>query len=189
MKHRRKLWGFILYSMLLICIAGLNEKFDLVLVPVKNELIDRQIDFITISTVFAGFSFTTLGLLLGLSSEKLIELIKNTDIMIKKVSRIIQSIIFFIASVTVSLILILGIEYKVFLEPEKLKRVEEFLYVMNIGYLIGGIGLFVFSVYELYDLVKRIYQYNNVQRKKEINEIKEDLKKLGNREENSIFED
>lgn len=189
MKHRRKLWGFILYSMLLICIAGLNEKFDLVLVPVKNELIDRQIDFITISTVFAGFSFTTLGLLLGLSSEKLIELIKNTDIMIKKVSRIIQSIIFFIASVTVSLILILGIEYKVFLEPEKLKRVEEFLYVMNIGYLIGGIGLFVFSVYELYDLVKKIYQYNNVQRKKEINEIKEDLKKLGNREENSIFED
>lgn len=189
MKSKKKIIIFSIYSFFIAGIAVLNIKYHFILTPKDKELIDRQIDLITISTVFAGFSFTTLGLLLGLSSEKLIELIKNTSIMIKKVGRITESIIFFIASVILSLIMMLGLERKIFTEQKELENSETFLYVMCIGYLIAGVCLFVYSVYELYDLIKRIYRYNNQENKKNIVKVKKELKQLRDKEENSIYDD
>lgn len=155
----------IIYSFSLLVIAVVNIKLKLIVIPSTEEMISRQIDYITISTVFAGFSFTALGLLLGLSSEKLIEKIKNTNIILDKVNRIIGSIVYFILSVIASLFFVLGLNSVLASDKYMQIIVDSILYVFSVGYLVGGLVCFVYAVYELYDLIKRIYGYN----KKEIN--------------------
>lgn len=160
MKKNKRIVTIVIYSILLFVIAILNVKLGYITIPTVGEMVDRQIDFITISTVFAGFSFTALGLLLGMSSEKLIELIKNTSMIFDKVGRIITSIICFIMSVVVSLYFVLGFNVSLIEDVIILELVNKILYIIGVGYLIGGIAYFVYAVYELYDLLKRIYQYN-----------------------------
>ena len=166
MKQKKTVITVLIFSLLLLIIAGINIKINIIMIPTVNEMISRQIDYITISTVFSGFSFTALGLLLGLSSEKLIEKIKNTNIIMDKVGRIITSIIFFILSVVISLFFVLGLDRSLISNPIVLSVVDRLLYVISVGYLIGGIAYFIYAVYELYDLIKRIYSYN----KKETNQ-------------------
>lgn len=155
----------IIYSISLLIIGVVNIKLKFIAVPSTADMIPRQIDYITISTVFAGFSFTALGLLLGLSSEKLIEKIKNTNIILDKVNRIIGSIVYFILSVIASLFFVLGLNSVLTSNKYILTIVDSILYIFSVGYLVGGIVCFIYAVYELYDLIKRIYSYN----KKEIN--------------------
>lgn len=160
MKQKKKIVMVVAYSILLLIISSVNIKLKFITIPTSKEMISRQIDYITISTVFAGFSFTALGLLLGLSSEKLIEKIKNTNIIMDKVGRIISSIVFFILSVAVSLFFVLGLNSSLISNTNALSAANNILYVLSVGYLIGGIAYFIYAVYELYDLVKRIYGYN-----------------------------
>lgn len=189
MKPKRKVVKIVAYSILLLIIAGVNIKLNFVAIPPSEEMISRQIDYITISTVFAGFSFTALGLLLGLSSEKLIERIKNTNIIMDKVGRIISSIVFFILSVAVSLFFVLGLNNSLISNVDVLLVIDSMLYVLGIGYLIGGIAYFIYAVYELYDLVKRIYGYNKTETTQRIAIAKAELevtrKKMRNEEENN----
>ena len=98
MKQKKKIVTIIIWTILLLLLAYINQKYAIIMMPSDEDLISRNIDLITINTVFVGFSFTALGLLLGLSSETLIEKIKNTNIIMHKVGRIINSIIFFILS-------------------------------------------------------------------------------------------
>lgn len=168
MKQKKRMMFFGAYSVLLLLIAGVNIKLNFIAIPSYNEMISRQIDYITISTVFAGFSFTALGLLLGLSSEKLIEKIKNTDIIMNKMERLISSIVAFILSVAVSLVFVLGLDISLINNENILLVADSLLYVFGLGYLIGGIVYFVYAVYELYDLIKRVYGYNKIETTKKI---------------------
>ena len=177
MKKKRRITIIVIYSILLLVIAILNIKFEYITIPMQIEMVDRQIDFVTISTVFAGFSFTALGLLLGMSSEKLIELIKNTSIIFMKVSRIIISIVFFILSVVVSLYFILGLNSSLINDAKILEVTNSILYVIGVGYLIGGIAYFVYAVFELYDLLKRIYEYNTRDIQEQIKLAEKELKR------------
>lgn len=177
MKHKKRITVIVVVSLILVMIALLNIKFSYISVPDSNSMSDRQIDFITISTVFAGFSFTALGLLLGLSSEKLIERIKNTSIIAGKVNRIITSIIFFILSVVISLFFVLGINESIFGNTSLLDGANRFIYVIGVGYLISGIAYFVYSVYELYDLIKRVYSFNRSNTSSQIQKAKEEMEK------------
>lgn len=188
MKQKKKVVTVVAYSILLLVIAGVNIKLNYITIPSSEEMISRQIDYITISTVFAGFSFTALGLLLGLASEKLIEKIKNTNIIMDKVRRIISSIAFFILSVAVSLFFVLGLNNSLIGNADVLLVVNSMLYVLSVGYMIVGIAYFIYAVYELYDLVKRIYAYNRKETSKKISTAKAELeatrKKMRDAEEN-----
>lgn len=73
MKQKKKVVTVVAVLFMLLVNCGVNIKLNFITIPSLEEMASRQIDYITISTVFAGFSFTALGLLLGLSSEKLIE--------------------------------------------------------------------------------------------------------------------
>ena len=68
MKQKKKVVTVVAYSILLLVIAGVNIKLNFITIPSSEEMASRQIDYITISTVFAGFSFTALGLLPGIIS-------------------------------------------------------------------------------------------------------------------------
>lgn len=175
MKTERKMAPVLIVSILLLIVAGLNIKWDFIAIPGAEEMISRQIDYITISTVFAGFAFTALGLILGLSSEQLIEKIKNTSIIMDKVSRMIWSIAFFILSVVVSLIFVLAPNSFTSCSENIITIINDILYVLGVGYMIVGIGYFVYSVYELYDLLKRIYGYNQNATNKKISVAKEQM--------------
>ncbi len=168
MKIKKKAVIIIKYLLLLLCVAGFNIKYNFILIPTDEDMIQRQMDFITVSTVFAGFSFTALGMLLGLSSEKLIELIKNTNIIVNKADRIILSIAFFILSVVASLILVLGLDKSIIKNATMLNVLDNYIYILGIGFLIVGIVYFVYSVYELADLIKRVYSFNSQEINKKI---------------------
>lgn len=175
MKQMKRITIIVIASLLLIVLAFLNIKFSFIIIPDSNDMSSRQIDFITIGTVFVGFSFTALGLLLGLSSEKLIERIKSTSIITNKVNRIITSIIFFVLSVVISLFFILGLNVSMFEKTSFFDKVNSFFYVIGVGYLILGIIYFSYSVYELYDLIKRVYDYNQSNVNIQINKAKEEM--------------
>lgn len=180
MKNRIKVMS-IIWPLLIIFISLLNIKYKFIAIPNSEEMVDRQIAFTTISTVFAGFSFTALGLLLGLSSEKLIDRIKNTSIVMDKVKKILISIVYFIVAVVVSLFFILGLDEAIFINDNIYEVGTSFIYVFGVGSMIVGIGYFIFCVYELYDLVKRIYNYNkdsNKQLKSAMEEVENSQKKL-----------
>lgn len=188
MKQRKRVIVILFFSFILIILALLNTKFLFISVPSSKEMSDRQVDFITISTVFAGFSFTALGMLLGLSSEKLIEMIRNTSIITSKVSRIITSIIFFILSVMISMFFILGLNDSIFGNTSYFNNANCFIYVLGIGYLILGIIYFICSVYELYDLISKIYYFNNKNVSNQISKAKEEMKNCNKKLENVTYD-
>ncbi len=161
----------------MLVIAGLiNTKFSVIIVPEPDKIVQRQIDFITINTVFAGFSFTALGLLLGMSSEKLIEKIKNTSIIMQRVQRVVNSVILFILSVACSLVVVLGLNQIGIVSQAIQLYIDNIVYVLSVGYMIAGIVFFVWSVYDLFDLIKRVYVYNHSISQKKIEKAKQQLK-------------
>lgn len=177
MKQKKIMIQLLVITVVLMVIGIINVLMKVINVPINN-MVDRQVDYITISTVFAGFSFTALGLLLGMSSEKLIEKVKKTSIIPRKVSKIIASIMFFVASVFVSLVYVLGLA-DIILKIDKIGiAVYEILYIVGIGYMIIGIVYFVVSVFELSDLIKRVYDYNSNENNKQLNSAKEQLSKM-----------
>ncbi len=177
MKNRKRIIVIVGVTILLAIVAYMNKRAGFIYIPDDANMPDRQIDYITISTVFVGFAFTSLGLLLGLSGEKLIVKIKNTSIILDKVDRIITSIVFFILSFALSLYFVLGVNGAIFTDQGAYETATNILYIICVGYLICGVLYFVFSVYELYDLIKRIFGINNRKVKDQIQEANEKMKK------------
>ena len=189
MGQKKRLLSIVVTLILLVIIAFLNNIVGIISIPDVELMQDRQVDFITISTVFAGFSFTALGLLLGLSSEKLIERIRRTDIIVKKVDRIVTSIVYFILSVVISLYYMLGIQEFLFSKTKFYDMSNAVLYVVGIGCLILGIGYFVYSVFELYDLIRRVYKYNDSEAGKRIEKAKQEMEKNAEKLDSSNFDE
>lgn len=177
----------IIYAALLSVIGAINYHYSFIRIAGIDELSNLYATFITISTVFAGFSFTALGLLLGLSSETLIQKISNTSIVIKKIQNIIFSIVFFVISSVLSLVSILKLDSEIvncietYFKIKILENVNSFEYIFNVGFLLLGIFYFVFSVYELYDLLKRIYSYNSAESQAMIKAAKKELERNRNK--------
>ncbi len=61
MGQKKRVLSLVVALILLVIIAFLNNIVGIISIPDAKLMQDRQVDFITISTVFAGFSFTALG--------------------------------------------------------------------------------------------------------------------------------
>ncbi|MCI6831058.1 MAG: hypothetical protein MR896_03090 [Clostridiales bacterium] len=185
MKQHMVILKTIKYAVVFVVLGCLNTHFPFIPLPKTSNAEDIYSVFITVSTVFAGFSFTALGLLLGLSSETLIQKIKNTSIMIDKVRRIVYSIVCFMVSAILSLIEVLKITDNIILNISNLEssldhvinHIQNVLYMLNIGFLICGIFYFSIAVYDLYHLLKRIYSYNSAESKARISAVREALER------------
>lgn len=184
MDKKKILFQIVAITLFFVGFSFVNIQYQIITIPNGQNLIDRELDFITISTVFAGFAFTTLGLLMSFSSENYIKKIRNTNIIPKKVNRIIVSIVYFVLSVIVSLVVVLDFE-KIFGEYTLI--INHLSYIISIGYLIMGMIYFVLSVKFLTNLISRIYNYDKKAVEKEMNTAKEQLentrKKLENMKE------
>ena len=182
MIHMKKKSLFII-TLIILAVAIMNQKASIINTPIRSKIEDYQIDFITISTVFAGFSFTILGIMLGLSSEELIKRINRTEIIINQVKTIVTSIILFMLSVAFSIIFVLGLDISIITllyqhgvcGMETLVIMDSILYIVGIGYLISGIAYFTISVREFYKLIVHIYNYNRHKSNKKIEKLQNEL--------------
>ena len=161
----------------MIFFVFLDFKFNIINIPDGNENINRQINYITIGAIFAGFSFTTLGLLIGMSSEELIENIKETDIIIRKIRRLSITILWFMVSAIISIFFILGLNNLNLFNESNLNLINHALYIIGIETFIMGIIYFIASVIDIYKLVIHIYKFNKKKNKIDISLMREQIEK------------
>lgn len=170
----------------LVCLALLFfiNKSEVISVPNEDEMISFQFDLITVATIFAGFSFTVLGMLLGMFSEPMMKKLKDTSIVTCKSRQLMKSIISFCISVFFSLVFILGCDqYIITIVPKCGNIIVWYLFAFCVLFLIVGIKYFVASTIGVFKLISKIYGNNmkkyetkkeNYQREKE--SAKEKLK-------------
>lgn len=167
----------------------MNKNKQILAIPmVENVMKDYQFNLITINTVFAGFSFTVLGILISLASTEMMQRLKETTILIKQCENIADSIAMFIISSISSLWFITGMYstgmYRLCarIKIEKLHSyIVEMLYTFEIGYLMYGILLFIVSVRGMVILMKKIFE---IDIKNGENKAKRFLKAAENQKDN-----
>ena len=186
--------SLFIITLIVFAVALINQKVSIISIPIRSKMEGYQIDYITICTVFAGFSFTILGIMLGLSSEELIKRINGTKIIINQVKTIVTSIVLFMISVAISILFVLGLDNSIVRLLNKhgvcglgiLTIVDSILYVVGIGYLIGGVVNFAISVRQFYKLIVHIYSFN---RHKSDSKIAILQKELSNGEKLASYDD
>lgn len=139
----------------------------------KSSMQEYLFNIITVCTVFAGFSFTVLGLLISLTPSKTMDRLKETSILSKHCNIIADSIIMFVISTFVSLFIVFVIYSDFVLELcEKVTLFKlhdiiiNLLYIISFGYLIYGITLFVVSVKKMIVIMQQIFEEDIVKGKK-----------------------
>lgn len=171
MKGYRFLRKCVIIEVVIIFIAIINLFTNIISIPADSDMIDFQFSILTVSTVFVGFSFTALGMLLGFASDKLVESLKNTDFMLKNSSKLVLSIIFFSVSIIISLGYIIGIDkfmMDIFSKiPHILKGfLRNLLFINCIGYLVAGFIQYLSELRELYRLISHIYAFKIIPQEK-----------------------
>lgn len=197
---QRNIVGVLIMVILPYAIAFICQKNSIVNVPGENSMLDFQFNIITIVSVFAGFSFTVLGLLISMSSTDAMEKLRETNILSNSCKVITNSIIFFLLSFFVSLYYVLGINNYLRKLVRAVKgsialfeQIDQILFLYGILLMIIGILLFAFSVYKMVVLMNYIFNDNkkrvqktlkdyeaaveNFKRKKEKEDMEEDYDK------------
>ncbi len=151
----------ILFAMVMV--ISINYKYKVLILPVQN-LVDYQFNLFTVASSLAGFTFTTLGILLGMGSETFMNQIKDTNIVTERCEKITISFVFFCVSCIISLYFIVGgnnvvdrILFKIF--KCDCNIINQSIYLIEVLCLLAGLVFFIISVYSVYDLIKRIYGY------------------------------
>ena len=138
-------------------VAFINYKMNILVIPVQNNMVEIQSNLFTVCSVFAGFGFSILGLVLGLFSERIADKLKGTTLIQRKCNDIVKSIVFFCCSGMISLSFMLGINnffIKIF---EEVDVVNNILYITGIGFLVMGIIRFLFAVRDFLMIIEKIY--------------------------------
>lgn len=156
-------------------IIGYNSiKYNILSLPASISMLDFQLNIITIVTVFAGFSFSVLGLLISLSAAKIMEKLIETSILEESCKIITKSIIVFMLTFFFALYFISGI----YLFIERILNLSRVLmYSLEVGYLLLGIIIFLRSVYRMVYMLHYIFADNkkNVATKKQEYEQAENI--------------
>lgn len=181
MKSYHFLRKCVVVEFAIIFIAIINLFTNIIIMPVDSDMIDFQFNILTVSTVFVGFSFTALGMLLGFASDKLVESLKNTDYMFKNSSKLVLSIIFFSISIIISLSYIIGAEKFITNILSKIPQIvkdllNNLMFINCIGFLLAGFIQYLSELKELYRLISHIYAFKVIPQEKKdkfFNDIKQ----------------
>ena len=191
MKKSRIIIKVIVYSIVLLVLSILNVFLKIIAIPDVDIIVDRELNFITISTVFVGFAFTSLGILLGMSSEKLIQKIQGTTIIQDKVSTIVKSIVFLMISILTGMYFVIGLnDFLLRCFPNSANSIQSVVYGFSLEALIVGIIYFAVSTRDLYDLINRTYDFNKNKKNMEtIEKARQQLEKNGEKLKKANFEE
>lgn len=165
-----------------ILITFVIQKVKLINMPNSEQMDDFQFNLITVSTVFAGFSLTVLGMLLGMFSEPMAEKLKDTSIVTRKSSKLMNSVMAFCGSGIISLLFI--VKFNLFIngnEIELFNKLTEYFFVLGIVLMGIGIIYFISSTIGVFQLISIIYinkanNYEKIQK-----EYAEELEKAKSR--------
>lgn len=160
MKNRR-LKTIVLHIVLFVVfnIVGF-ELINYNVIAMPEDMIEYQFNVVTIVTVFAGFSFSVLGLLISLASTRLMKKLEQTNILSNNCRIIIYSIVMFMVSFFMALYFLLGIDQFVlntFKEVDMIKHINNQVYVVGLEYLITGVMFFLVSVHKMSYMVSNIF--------------------------------
>ncbi len=153
---------------LLVCIVIylINVHLNFLSIPQSDkDMKEYEFDIITVCTVFAGFSFSVLGLIISLSASKAMDRFKETNILLTYCNVVTDSIVMFVISTFVSIFIILTAYSSFILQIcKEIKLFDihdsmvELLYTVSIGYLIYGIILFAISVKKMVMLINKVFE-------------------------------
>ena len=157
----------IIYSALIatsvfIILTAICSRFNIITIPDKDELVGMQFNLLTVNTVFAGFSFTVLGLIISLSDTSVLQNLKETSFLRTYCAIAVKSISFFILSIAISLYFILGINYWIESHTKKdmIKCTNNLPYIVELLFLLYGIILFCKSVCKLAKIMNKSFEMN-----------------------------
>lgn len=158
---KRKIMKIVPHVLLFIWfyIVG-YELINYNVISLPKDMIDYQFNIVTIVSVFAGFSFSVLGLLISLASTKLMKKLEQTNILSSNCRIIIWSIVMFMGSFFMSLYFLVGIDQFVlnlFKGAAINKYLNNQLYVIGLEYLFAGVMFFSVSVYKMSYMVQYIF--------------------------------
>lgn len=103
MKKRSKLIKLVVYLFVFISLFIMLYKDGIDFETIS----ENQFNIITINTVFAGFLFTSLGIVAGFSDNQSIRKFERIDIMDNIYSNILKGIVFSIISIVIGLIIVI----------------------------------------------------------------------------------
>lgn len=167
----------ILVFILLVILSIIFLRFNIIRIP--ETMINTQFNLLTVSTVFAGFSFTVLGLIISLSNTSVLESLKETSFLRSYCSIVVRSIACFLISVAISLYFIL--EIYIWVESIAKKNIEK--YVVNIPYVLGilflllGIILFCKSVCKLVHTMNKNFEINEKKGQEKVKKFQDAMNK------------
>lgn len=180
MKGKWKNINMVITAILLFIVAFICQTYNIVSVPDKNGMLDFQFNIITIASVFAGFSFTVLGLLISLSTTEAMVRLQETNILSNSCRVITKSIIFFLLSFFVSLYYVLGLSdfFRSIAKAVKgniqlFEKIDQTLFLYGVFLMIVGICLFALSVYKMVVLMNYIFNDNKKEVAKKLANYKE----------------
>ena len=160
MSRKKVIRDCIIMCVLFSTVAMTNLKWNYFVIPAQDQMIDTQSNLFTICSVFAGFSFSILGLVMGIFSEKMIEKLKGTTLIQRKCTHIVQSIIYFCISGFISLLFMLGFNIFISELTGKEKLIDNVLYINGIGFLLLGMMYFIWAVKNLFGIIEKLYAFN-----------------------------
>lgn len=114
--------------------------------PAKGDV---HFNLLTTSTVFSGFLFTSLGLLIGFVDKAHMPELEEAGFTGQYFNGVLFGISIFLISISISLILIINPDISIAL----------ILYNIEVFLMIGGIIYFVKAVYDVFSILKQIRKY------------------------------
>lgn len=161
-----------------ILITFAIQRIKLIKVPDAEQMENFQFNLITVSTVFSGFSFTVLGMLLGMFSESMIEKLKDTNIVTRKSSKLMKSIMAFSGSWIISLLFIVGGNQ--FINGKWIdlfNEITEYFFTLGVILMVIGIIYFISSTIGVFQMISKIYAKKVDDYKEREKAYKEELEK------------
>lgn len=114
--------------------------------PDKNDV---HFNLLTISTVFSGFLFTSLGILIGFIDKANMPDLESAGFVGQYFNGILLGIALFLTSVGISLLLIIFKDIPYQLE----------LYNAEVFILLGGILFFIKAVIDVFSILRKVREY------------------------------
>ena len=165
-----------------VLITFIIQRIKLINMPDPEQMEDFQFNLITVSTVFAGFSLTVLGMLLGMFSEPMVKKLNDTNIVTRKSSKLMNSIVAFCGSGIISLLFIVRLDQFINVDGREMcNKLAEYFYVLGIVLMGIGIIYFISSTIGVFQLISKIYAKKIDDYKEKEKAYREELEKAKNR--------
>ena len=128
----------------------INNAFNIIFIPLQENMQNMAYNFLVINTTMGGFAFTVLGMLYSFTTKDYVKKLSDTDIIKNKAKVIMYTITFCGVSGFFNL-LIMVFNYKNWFS---------YLYVLSLLSMFWSFIFFIKSMHNIYNLIKNIHEFD-----------------------------